>query len=84
MNLFYFNRDSSKNDLEIVKHEKRETRIDSSTVTFVEGAGGLEKSKSDSKLNQVRLRLLCMLFDLFEVNLLHDFDETNKFSESFG
>lgn len=51
---FYSNRDSSKNEMEIYKKEKQETMLEpSTTVTFVEGVGGLEKSKSDSKLNQV-------------------------------
>jgi glutaredoxin len=52
---FQLVRDSSKNDIvESVKKEKLEAKIETTTtVTFVEGAGGLEKSKSDSKLNQV-------------------------------
>lgn len=37
--------------MEISRKEKHETKVE---VTFVEGSGGLEKSKSDSKLNQVR------------------------------
>lgn len=48
-------RDASKNNLEIkIREKKPETKVEiASTVTFVEGAGGLEKSKSDSRLNQV-------------------------------
>lgn len=53
------NRDSSKNNIEIVKKAKPETKHEpTTTVTFVEGAGGLEKSKSDSKINQVSLEPL--------------------------
>lgn len=53
--MFRLNRDSSKNEIvESVKKEKHEAKVETTTtVTFVEGAGGLEKSKSDSKLNQV-------------------------------
>lgn len=51
------NSDSSKNDMEKHKKEKQEMKLEpSSTVTFVENSGGLEKSKSDSKLNQVSSR----------------------------
>lgn len=40
--------------MEMPKKLKAETKAETtSTVTFVEGSGGLEKSKSDSKLNQV-------------------------------
>lgn len=47
------NRDSSKNDTDIHKKSKLEVKLEpSSTVTFLD-SGGLEKSKSDSKLNQV-------------------------------
>lgn len=49
--------------MEIAKKDKPETKIEvTSTVTFVEGAGGLEKSKSDSKLNQVSLASLHEIF----------------------
>jgi hypothetical protein len=60
--MFHLDRDSSKNDIvESVKKEKYEAKVEmTTTVTFVEGAGGLEKSKSDSKLNQVRRSLLML------------------------
>jgi hypothetical protein len=59
----HFDRDSSKNDIiESVKKEKLEAKIETTTVTFVEGAGGLEKSKSDSKLNQVSDSIFARVF----------------------
>lgn len=58
---FSSTRDSSKNIIAIAKKENAEIKIESmTTVTFVENAGGLEKSKSDSKINQV----FCMKFFL--------------------
>ena len=45
--------------MEIGKKENSEEKIDpTTTVTFNENIGGLEKSKSDSKLNQVNCKLL--------------------------
>lgn len=46
--------------MEIAKKDKPEEKVDpATTVTFVENIGGLEKSKSDSKLNQVN----CTFFE---------------------
>lgn len=63
-------RDSSKNMLKIRSYEKPDLKMETtSSVTFVEGSGGLEKSKSDSKLNQVRA-FSCMPSISVEKNLL--------------
>ncbi|CRK96401.1 CLUMA_CG009818, isoform A [Clunio marinus] len=54
---------SNGNDMEIPKNKNEATKVNqtssttttTTTVTFVDGSSGLEKSKSDSKLNQTSL-----------------------------
>lgn len=49
-------------EIEIGNNKQEELKFETaSTVTFVEGSGGLEKSKSDSKLNQVS-SCFCVMF----------------------
>lgn len=44
--------------MEKIKEEKTDTKAEIASVTFQEQPNGLEKSKSDSKLNQVSANFL--------------------------